>query len=403
MKNFILIFLFILLPFAAVSQKVAVEVIKVADVALSEWQVLDEQNNQAFSGNEYFKDDSVFFTLEANKRYFLKISIIEIHNPDTTLYTLNLNEEAILLIPSNIKPGDYSFPFFTGIKSEEVKITGGTNAVISDFPWQVYFVSGDLLCGGSIISENWVVTAAHCTKNDDGTTISPSVMSVKAGATNPYNASEGKKYNISGVIVHENYNSITLENDIALLKVAEPINIANTSPIKLINSDDVASGATDPGVMSWVTGWGLTRVRPEVFPTILQKVQLPIVSNSQASVAWSSIPESDIMAGYLNGNKDACSGDSGGPLVVPVSDEYKLAGIVSWGSSNCNTYGGYTRVSDFETWIRTNTGIEKEYKPPAPQGDTLICQGNETSQYYIEPIIGATNYEWILLPAGAGL
>ena len=66
----------------------------------------------------------------------------------------------------------------------------------------------------------------------------------------------------------------------------------------------------------------------------------------------------DLMAGYQNGNKDACNGDSGGPLVVPVFGEYKVAGIVSWGSTQCSTYGAYTRVSDFLQWIRSKTGLQ---------------------------------------------
>lgn len=155
--------------------------------------------------------------------------------------------------------------------------------------------------------------------------------------------------------------------------------------------------------MSWVTGWGLTHVNPNVFPTSLQKVQLPVVSNAQASTVWSTIPSTDIMAGYLNGNKDACNGDSGGPLVVPVLGEYKLAGIVSWGSQNCNTYGAYTRVSAFETWIRTKTGIAKDYKPPSLVGDSIICQGTESSEYSIGTIQGVTAYEWKLLPTSAGV
>ena len=109
------------------------------------------------------------------------------------------------------------------------------------------------------------------------------------------------------------------------------------------------------------------------------------------------------MAGFLNGNKDACNGDSGGPLVVPVLGEYKLAGLVSWGSNNCNTYGGYTRVSDFETWIRTKTGIARGYTPPSPIGNALICQGTESSQYSVQAVSGATAYEWKLLPSSAGV
>ena len=69
-----------------------------------------------------------------------------------------------------------------------MKITGGTDALISDFPWQVFFISGNEQCGGSIINGKWVITAAHCTKNADGSSILPSQMSVKVGANNPYNA-----------------------------------------------------------------------------------------------------------------------------------------------------------------------------------------------------------------------
>jgi hypothetical protein len=137
-------------------------------------------------------------------------------------------------------------------------------------------------------------------------------------------------------------------------------------------------------------------VSPNVIPTALQKVQLPIISNAQAASVWgSSITATDLMAGFLNGNKDACNGDSGGPLVVPVSGEFRLAGIVSWGSPSCNTYGAYTRVSDFDNWILKNTGF-------LPKGDSIVCQGVTSSQYSIIPIPGASNYQWSVLPTSAG-
>ena len=402
MKNIIFISIFCLLPFSAFTQKVSIEVIKVKNVALSEWQILNEKYMQVFSDKEYFRDDSVLLNLEANKRYFLQISVTEIYNPEANLYSVLINNEPVMLIRVEIEPGDYFYPFFTGIKTEQTKIIGGSDADIADFPWQVYYEAGENLCGGSIIGRNWVVTAAHCTKKSTGGAISASQMSVKAGATNPYYSSEGKKYFVSEVIVHENFNIQSLNYDIALLKLKEPIDYENARPIKLINSDNVAEGYTDPGVMGWITGWGLTKVRPEVLPDNLQKAQLPIVSNTQASVVWRSIPATDIMAGYLNGNKGACNGDSGGPLVVPVSDEYRLAGIASWGSEKCDTYGAYTRISDMETWIRTKTGIE-DYKPPSPSGDTIICQGIETSHYSVQKLPEASDYEWQLLPENSGI
>ena len=398
MKNILFISILYLIPISVMSQKVPIQVIKSGNAALSEWQILDKQYRPVFPGSEYFKRDSVSFTLEANERYLLEISVSEIYEPDTTLYSLRINGEPIMLIRSKIEPGDYFYPFFTGIKAEPTKIIGGTNANIADFPWQVYYISGPYLCGGSIIDQNWVVTAAHCTKDSNGNPIPASSMQIKVGSST---TSGGKVYNVSNVIVHSGFNSQTLINDIALLKIAGPINYTNATPIKLVSPYDVAAGATDPGVMSWVTGWGLIRVNPQTLPSNLQMVQLPIVSNAQAAIVWGTIPSTDIMAGYLTGNKDACNGDSGGPLVVPVNNEYKLAGLVSWGSSNCDTYGGYTSVSALETWILTNTGIQ--YAPSSPIGDTIVCQGVNSSQYSTGVIPGATSYEWQMSPSNAGV
>jgi hypothetical protein len=109
-----------------------------------------------------------------------------------------------------------------------------------------------------------------------------------------------------------------------------------------------------------------------------------------------------MMAGFRSGNKDACNGDSGGPLIVPVDSEFKVAGLVSWGSSNCNTYGAYTRISIFESWISSKTGIEISYVPPAPSGDSIVCKGIASSGYNVGPITGASAYEWQLLPSSAG-
>jgi len=403
MKSFLFICLLYLISFSILAQKVTIKVSKTKNSGLTAWQIIDDQNIIVFSGTEYLQNDTVSFSLNANKRYFLKISVSGNNNPGLSICTLELNGEPLLFIKSFIGEGDHLFPFFTGIKSIDAKITGGTNSVISNFPWQVYYISGKYLCGGSIIGSNWVVTAAHCTKNSTGGATPASQMFVRVGLNNPSNTSEGKTYSVSEAIVNEGFDSQTLLNDIALLRLSDTINFANATPIKLVTTLDAAKGAIDPGVMSWVTGWGLTNVNPEVFPTSLQKLQLPIISDAQASTVWGTIPATDLMAGYLNGNKDACNGDSGGPLVVPVFGEYKLAGIVSWGSQNCNTYGAYTNVSDMESWIRTKTGIARNFMPPSPVGDSLICQGIESSQYSVQPITGATAYEWDLLPANAGV
>ena len=400
MKNALGISFFLLLSFTVYSQKVDVKVIKNNSAGVSEWQILDNENKQVFAGNSGLNNDTILFTLDAGKPYIFHITVIEIFDPEKNLYSLNLNGEPLLLVKSDIEPGDHSYPFFTGIKYEPGKIIGGTDANISDYPWQVLFRSGDYMCGGTLISRDWVVTAAHCTKESNGTTIPIAEMFIVAGATNPFNR-EGQNIRVSQVIVHENFNRQALTSDIALLKLESPVNILNASAVKLITPGDVNEGAQIPGIMAWVTGWGLTRVRPNTFPVNLQRVQMPIVSNELASDVWGSIPGGVLMAGYRDGNKDACSGDSGGPLVLSVDGEYKLAGIVSWGSENCDTYSGFTKVSDFTTWIRQKTGLPV-FTPPVPAGNEIICSGESTSRYTITPVSGTSEYEWSLFPVNAG-
>jgi hypothetical protein len=384
------------------SQKVSVQVTKSKIAVASEWQILDGESFPVISGSEFQNQDSASFALEVNKRYYFEVSVSDLYSLDTRLFCLYINGEAVLLLKSDIGPGDHFYSFFTGIRQDQTKITGGTGTTIADYPWQVFLESGNYVCGGSIISGDWIITAAHCTEDDFGNLIPASKMDVIVGASNPRSGLEGQTYYVSKVIRHENYDASSMDNDIALLQLRTTINYPNATPIRLVSSIDAAAGATDPGVMSWVTGYGLTQALPPTVPVTLQKVQLPIISRVQASTVWPDIPLSDLMAGYRDGNKDACNGDSGGPLVVPVDNEYKLAGIVSWGSSNCNTYGAYTRVSLYESWIEANTGIEVAYVPPVPTGDSIVCQGVTTSKYSVGPIGATTAYEWQLLPSGAG-
>ncbi len=170
MKNAVFIFLLSLIQLSVFSQKVTIKVIKAEKAAISEWQILDEKYQVVFTGSEYYRTDSVILTLEANNRYFLAISVTEIVTNDTNFCTLILNDEPIILLNSDIGAGDHFFPFFTGVRTEVNKIIGGSNALIADFPWQVYYISGAFRCGGSIISKDWILTAAHCTKNSFGTT-----------------------------------------------------------------------------------------------------------------------------------------------------------------------------------------------------------------------------------------
>jgi len=402
-KRFSIIVIFLITSISIYSQTAGIRVVHPVPDSVLSWSIRNDAMETVISGEYFQGEDSVEFDLPADKRFYLDVSGYAYTSEDTTLLMLELYGEPIMILSNALEPGDHMYPFHTGKKPSQLKIIGGENASIEDFPWQVYFRTGNYMCGGSIIGEDWIITAAHCIFDDNGDTIPESKMYVRVGTATPYISTTGKIYYIDQAIVHEEYNADQIVNDIALLKLKEPIDFENATAIELVSSLDVAKGATDPGVISTVTGWGKSNVNPDEFPEILQKVDLPIVSNETAMEVWNFyIPETELTAGYRSGNKDACNGDSGGPLVVETDNGLKLAGIVSWGSTLCNTYGAYTRISSYEEWIRIKTGIEARYTPPAVEGDSIICPEAVSTSYTAPDVDGASNYEWSFEPAEAG-
>ncbi len=237
----------------------------------------------------------------------------------------------------------------------QIDIVGGTDADISDYPWQVALIeqSGGWIwafCGGSIIDSNWILTAAHCMED-----VNINNLYVRAGSDNSY-AQGGVSYSVEEVIVHPNYNSNTMNNDIALIKLNNSISFnSNKQPINLMCDFQADLGAQNPGVEATITGWGETETNN--YNGTLQVAEVPITNTS--NYGWGQIDADMIMAGYFSGGTDTCQGDSGGPMVVRDVDDtdWLLAGITSWGygCAEVGYPGVYTRVSYFEDWICTNT------------------------------------------------
>ena len=388
---------------SGMAQSTNLEIRKLTDKDFLEWNLYDSFDHLILAGAELAVEEMIFLPLESNKRYIFEVIISDTAPQDSVLLTLSLNGQPIILIPGiDLEAGVYTYPFHTGTKEQKLKVLGGSDTDISLYPWQVFLVSGNNLCGGTIIEDKWILTAAHCVFDIRGREISASNMQVIAGTTNPFDSAQGVVHYVKDVIIHKDYSVVKLDYDIALLELQEEIWLDNAEPVSFITAEDSSLGAADPGVLATLTGWGSVQVDPEVFPETLQQVQLPIVSNNVASQVWGPIPPTFLMAGYDNAGKDACNGDSGGPLVVPVDGENKLAGIVSWGSENCDTYGAFTRVSLFETWIRDNTGIQELDVLTSLHGDQLVCQGLDSSSYQTTKLPEA-QYEWKLAPPEAGL
>ena len=200
---------------------------------------------------------------------------------------------------------------------------------------------GGHFCGGSLVREDWVVTAAHCVQGD-----SPSSIEVVIGLHNVNGTNGSQTRDVDAIIIHPQYSGNSLNNDYALLHLTQPI--TDFEPIKLVTSDS----HDDEPVMSTTMGWGATSSGGSS-SNILLEVDVPI-DDSCGSYSNSDITNNMVCAGDGNGGEDSCQGDSGGPLIMTNSDgEYELIGIVSWGygCAEAQYPGVYSRIYPRLDWF----------------------------------------------------
>ncbi|XP_072938100.1 trypsin-7-like [Epargyreus clarus] len=265
------------------------------------------------------------------------------------------------------------------------RILGGLNATLSDFShmaalgWKAVNGSWIFQCGGSLISNKFVLTAAHCASVPRGDSnimdLEPKI--VRLGVVTLYNhtikfSNEPKLPNdatIKRIVTHPQYRSPRKYYDIALIELEKEIDFQwILHPSCLHTSFDV------PDMVS-VTGWGVTDLVTSRTSPTLQVAQLNVIESTTCDTLlnlkhnrhWEGVAQHQVCAGHLAGGIDACQGDSGGPLQYLIGKNlgpkrppntwtvHRIVGVTSFGykCGLANTPGVYTRVASFAGWIES--------------------------------------------------
>ncbi|NXA56299.1 CELA1 elastase, partial [Nothocercus julius] len=234
------------------------------------------------------------------------------------------------------------------------RVVGGTEVQAHAWPSQIslqYYSGGSWYhtCGGSLIRQNWVLTAAHCVDSNLN-------FRVVAGDHNIYQA-EGTEqtFSVSQIIIHPfwNSNNVAAGYDIALLRLSGYASLNSYVQLAVLPEEGAVLANNYP---CYISGWGLTQTNGAL-SSVLQQAYLPVVSYQTCSrySYWGSTVKSTMVCAGGDGLRSGCQGDSGGPLHCAVNGVYQVHGVTSFVSSlGCNVRNKptvFTRVSAYISWI----------------------------------------------------
>ncbi|KAJ1668464.1 hypothetical protein IW140_000295 [Coemansia sp. RSA 1813] len=248
----------------------------------------------------------------------------------------------------------------SGSSNLRPRILGGSDASKSDYPFIVYLqnTAEKTFCGGSIISEDWVLTAAHCIK-----TASASDIKVYIGQAE-YNPDPSKATAVSSITTHPGYDDSSMVNDLSLLKLAKPITTSGNSSTISVDTTSVGDGVTVTAL-----GWGYTSENGSSASKNLKKADLKTLSQAECGAKDTKFTGNNgarICVAADTGS-DTCPGDSGGPLIRQVNGQNELVGVTSFGTAGAGqsisvSCGGpgmvslFTHVNYYKSFIDSTTG-----------------------------------------------
>ncbi|XP_034404407.1 coagulation factor IX, partial [Cyclopterus lumpus] len=286
----------------------------------------------------------------------LNVTMLDKNSTDSWMAQLNFTEKEEELVTGNSTSGQ------TGGNQTELggdegagegvtgRIVGGVLEKPGGSPWQVLVCRSDGygFCGGTLVSDRWVVSAAHC--------LEQTADHVTIGDYDKRRPDPGEQViKVQKVFVHPHFHSFTFDSDIALLYLARPVVRSPTAVPACLPDPHLSRYLVQEDNRGVVTGWGVTHYLGRSSSRFLRKVTLPVISYRDCIASTEQvITDNMFCAGYLDVGMDACSGDSGGPFVVNYRGTWFLTGVVSWGEqcAQRGKYGVYARLGNFLNWIK---------------------------------------------------
>lgn len=311
-----------------------------------------KQNQVWFRGRSLWSHDNITMetdvTTETNITTETDVGLLDGNGTDSWVPKHNGTETEVSVNASSGQ-ADHEAELWEEEKAEHLRIVGGDLEKQGGSPWQVLIRRSDGygFCGGTLVSDRWVVTAAHCLEeNADHVTI---------GDYDKKRPDLGEQLiKVQKAIVHPHFHAFTFDSDVALLYLAQPVAFSAAAIPACLPDRHLAQYLLKDGNRGQVTGWGTTQYlgRSSRF---LRKVVLPVIGHQECRMSTDQvITDNMFCAGYLEAPRDSCSGDSGGPFVVHYRDTWFLTGVVSWGEKCAakGKYGVYTRLGNFLSWIQ---------------------------------------------------
>lgn len=274
------------------------------------------------------------------------------------------------------------------LPSLQKRIVGGRSAAPGLFPWQALLMvedasrvpEGRWFGSGALLSERWVLTAAHVLRSHrrDASVVpvAPEDVRVYLGLHDLGGKHLAVNRTVDRVLLHPRFDPRNYNNDIALVRLSRPVPLGPLVMPVCLPPPGQDGSRPPPNTLGLVAGWGVSNPNasadgaggsdPGERSDVLRYVKLPVVEQEECRSSYASryrkynITENMFCAGFFEGGRDTCLGDSGGAFVMedPSSGRWVAQGLVSWGGpEKCGSqrvYGVYTRVSNYMPWLQSH-------------------------------------------------